>query len=323
MMITDFVVTHELGFVDEKSRVHVSLTRARDVQITLGNTMMLQNRKNKPTNHVAAPFELAKKHRQCRQIGEACPDFNHKYVEARVKMTKDNVDALNERDGFYAQDEPTSQDTADNEGEHQVLTPWVAVNSSNDTAGDERQGQEADPWGVSSATRDTAENEGEGQEVNPWGAANTSQDDSAAVLGSTFTDTHGQEAASNETLGEPCVTQSVSEDPVNDTALSVHGTDTKPWLDLGDDSDSDDEVAEAANSTIDLISAAKVFMEMTGHKRQSAESLAGCTYPDFEDEGDFSTAESKVIRGEKRRDYYTQNKVKSIIAKDFHKFLKQ
>lgn len=91
VIIVDPVVTHELGFVNVKARMHVNTTRAQDAMIFLANTSNHERpRDGESETEVVGLFRMARDPLNpiCRTITDRKhPFFSHPYVQPRAQRS--------------------------------------------------------------------------------------------------------------------------------------------------------------------------------------------------------------------------------------------
>lgn len=81
LVITTSVVTHELGFVDDRHRLLVMTTRAQDYFIFLANTLSIMRRPSSD-NNLLTLYDMAKSNRRiCRIVTKDHPFLKHEFFE--------------------------------------------------------------------------------------------------------------------------------------------------------------------------------------------------------------------------------------------------
>jgi hypothetical protein len=112
IVISDIVVTHESGFVDDRGRMLVNITRAKDGQVVIGCTANLYAKQNR-ISEPQALFDLAKADIRmiCRTLAKDSPLLKHEDVQLRIRLTAENVDTINTAQRDFGQDDKGDNDT--------------------------------------------------------------------------------------------------------------------------------------------------------------------------------------------------------------------
>src|SRR4051812_34718627 len=105
IVISDLVVTYNLGFVDDRSRILVNTTCAKDGQVFIRCTTNLFNKYSR-VSELQALFNIAKADTQmiCWALTRDSPLLKHKDVQLRIRFTAENVNAIEKAQGDFYKD---------------------------------------------------------------------------------------------------------------------------------------------------------------------------------------------------------------------------
>ena len=119
IVISNLVVTHDLGFVDDQGQMLVNTTWARDSYIVIRYIANLFN-KCSQVSKPQALFNLAKADtwRICRVLKKGSPLLKHKDVQLHIRFTTKNVNTVKEAQHGFGQE---SRENNNRQGNNNLL----------------------------------------------------------------------------------------------------------------------------------------------------------------------------------------------------------